>query len=107
MITKFVLNAILHHVGMSWIIRSNDKIRYEIDEINHQYWLNKGPCYNTNICSMLHGSLFEDFIKHERTDIYNHMCSLVAHYKKQPACEDYESSLGDILLPENSTIKAL
>ena len=23
MITKFVLNAILHHVGMSWIISSN------------------------------------------------------------------------------------
>ena len=25
MITKFVLNAILHHVGMSWIIFSNVK----------------------------------------------------------------------------------
>ena len=25
MITKFVLNAILHHVGMSWIICSNKK----------------------------------------------------------------------------------
>ena len=24
MITKFVLNAILHHVGMSWIICSNN-----------------------------------------------------------------------------------
>ena len=25
-ITKFVLNAILHHVGMSWIIRSNQEM---------------------------------------------------------------------------------
>ena len=24
-ITKFLLNAILHHVGMSWIICSNEK----------------------------------------------------------------------------------
>ena len=25
MITKFVVNAIFHHVGMSWIISSNNK----------------------------------------------------------------------------------
>ena len=53
MITKFVLNEILHHVGMSWIISSNDEMKYEIDENNHQYWLNKGPCYNTAICLRL------------------------------------------------------
>ena len=28
MITKFVLNAILHHVGMSWIIGSNKQMKY-------------------------------------------------------------------------------
>ena len=49
-ITKFVLNEILHHVGMSWIICSNEEVKYEIDEINHPYWLNKGPWYNTAIC---------------------------------------------------------
>ena len=31
MITKFVLNAILHHVGMLWIICSNKEMLYEID----------------------------------------------------------------------------
>ena len=31
-ITKFVLNAILHHVGMSWIIISNKEIKYEMDK---------------------------------------------------------------------------
>ena len=36
MITKFVLNEILHHVGMSWIICSNDEMEYEMDKSNHQ-----------------------------------------------------------------------
>ena len=36
--TKFVLNAILHHVGMSWIISSNKEMKYEMDENNHQDW---------------------------------------------------------------------
>ena len=59
-ITKFVLNAILNHVGMSWIICFNKEMKYEIYESNNQYWLNKGPGYNTAICSRLHGSLFEN-----------------------------------------------
>ena len=82
-ITKFVLNAILHHVGMSWITSFNDEMKYEIDEINNQGLLNKGPWYNTDIFSRLHGSLFEDFITHARTDRYDIMCSLVAHDKRK------------------------
>ena len=82
MITKFVLNAIIHHVGMSWIIISDNEIKYDIGESYHQIFLNKGPLYNTYKCSMLHGSLFEDFITHARTDRYNLMCYLVAHDKK-------------------------
>ena len=82
MITKFVLNAILYHVGMSWIISSNDEMKYEMGQNNNQYWLNKGPWYNKAICSRLHGSLFEDFITHARTDRYYLICSLVAHDKK-------------------------
>ena len=66
-------------MGMSWIIIPNEEIKYEIDESNHQGWLNKVSWYNTAICSMLHGSLFEDCITHARTQIYNIMCSLVAH----------------------------
>ena len=42
MITQFVLNKILHHVGMLWIICSNKEIKYEMDKINHPNWLNKG-----------------------------------------------------------------
>ena len=29
-ITKFVLNVMLHHVGMSWIIISNQEMEYEM-----------------------------------------------------------------------------
>ena len=36
-VTKFVLNSILHHVGMSWTISSNDEMKYEMDKNNHQY----------------------------------------------------------------------
>ena len=68
MITKFVLNEILNHVGLSWIICSNEKMKYEMNESNHPDWLNKGPWYNKAICSMLCGSLFEYFITHARTD---------------------------------------
>ena len=73
MISKSVLNAILHHVGMSWIISTNKEMNYEIGENNHQDWLDKGPWYNTYICLKLHGSIFEDFITHARTDRYNLM----------------------------------
>ena len=42
MITKFVLNALLNNVGMLWIICSNKEMKYEFNENNNQYWLNKG-----------------------------------------------------------------
>ena len=70
-----------------------------MDESNHQYWLNKVPRYNTSICSKLHGSRFEDFITHARTDRYNLMYSLVAHdilqiyYKDDEAVLDIEKYL--------------
>ena len=54
---------------------------YEIDKSDNPNWLNKGPCYNTDICSKFHGEMFEYFITHERTDRYHIMCYLVAHDK--------------------------
>ena len=107
MITKFLLNEILHHVGMSWIICTNKESKYEMDKINHTNWLNRGPWYNTDIYSRLNGSIFEDFITHERTDRYNLLCYLVAHDKKQPAYEDEENSIGDRLIPKHATTGAL
>ena len=95
-VTKFLLNAMLHHVGMPWIFSSNQEMNYEINtERNHLDWLNKGPWYNRNICSKLHVIRFEDFITQARTDRYNLMCSLVAHDRLQPDYEDDEISIGD------------
>ena len=98
-----MLNLILYHVGMSWIISSNEEMKYEMDENNHQEWLNKGTWYNTAICLRLHGSLFEDFITHARYERYNLMCSLFAHEKLQPYYEDDEISIGDRSIPKTAT----
>ena len=107
MITKFVLNAIFHHVGMSWVISSNNGIKYVINKINHQDWLNKCPWYNTGICSRLHRSLFQYFRTHARTDRYNIMCFLVSHDKIKPYYEDDERNIGDGLITKHATIEAL
>ena len=107
MINRFVLNAILHHVGMSWIICSNKKIKYEIDKSNHPNWLNKGPWYNTVICSRFHLIMFTDSITYAGTYRYNLMCYIVAHDKKQPAYEDDEIIIGDRLITKHVTTESL
>ena len=53
MINKFVLNTVLHNVGLSWIISSNKQMKYDTEGKNPD-WLNKGPWYNTAIRSRLH-----------------------------------------------------
>ena len=80
---------------------------YEMDESDHPGWYNKGPWYNTSICSKFHGILFEDFITHARTDRNNLLCSLVAHDKKQPAYEKDKSSIGYRQIPKHVTTEAL
>ena len=77
---------------------------YEMYNINHPNWLDKGPWYNTAICWRLHGCMFEDFIANARNYRYNLLSSLVAHDKKQPAYEDDESIIGDRLTPKHVTI---
>ena len=43
-ITKFVVNAMLHHVGMSWIVSPNQEMEYEMNTKNDNLdWLNKDP----------------------------------------------------------------
>ena len=104
-VAKFVLNAMLHHVVMSWIISSNRKMDYEMNDINHLDRLNKGPWYNRNICSKSHRSRFEDFITQARTDRYNLMCYLVAYDRLKLDYKDYESSIVYMVIPNDSTIK--
>ena len=82
----------------------------QTDEILHQKsnpdWLNKVPWYNTAICTRLHVTVFEDYIRNARIDRYNLMCSITAHGKLLPTYVYYTSSGIDIAIFENATIKA-
>ena len=105
-ITKFVLNALLHNVGISLIISSNQEMQYEMNiKNNHLDCSKKGPWYNKNIRSKLHGIKFEDFITQARTDRYNIICSLVAHYRLEPDYKDDKSIIGDRAISNDATVK--
>ena len=47
--TLFVLNTLLHHVGMSWIIETHEQLKYYMDKHN-PYLITVGTWYNTSIC---------------------------------------------------------
>ena len=48
-ITTFVLNTMLQHVGMIWIIENDEDLKYDMD-IQHSDLLIGVPWYNTSIC---------------------------------------------------------
>ena len=51
-ITPFVMNSMLHHVGMSWIISSTKEMDYyNFTNSKNLGWFDTGPWHNTNICS--------------------------------------------------------
>ena len=50
-ITNFVLNTMLHHVGMLWIVENHEELKYDMDMKNLD-WLKGGPWYNTSICNL-------------------------------------------------------
>ena len=106
-ITTFVLNTMLHHVGMLWIIENHEELKYDMD-IQNSDWLTGGPWYNTYICKKLHGKLFEGFIISARTDRYNIMYYIDAYEREHQSysCDD-GSSGGGFPLPISSTTKAL
>ena len=101
-----MLNSVLHNVGLSWIISSNKKVEYDTEE-NNPDWLNKVPCYNTVVCSKLHGTFFEYFIINARIYRYNLICSITAHDKQQPTYIDGASSGVSTAIPKNSTTSVL
>ena len=51
----------------------------------------------------LHGTVFEEFIRNERTDKYNLMCSIDENDKHQPSYFDDGSSVSCNALPSNPT----
>ena len=72
MITPFMMNSMLHHVGMSWMITSKKGMDYE-NFSNHDNvgWFDKGPWHKKNICSKLAPLDYVDF--YERKDIDENM----------------------------------
>ena len=79
-ITTFVLNTMLNHVGMLWIIENHEELKYDMD-INFLDLLTGGTWYNKSICKKLYEKVFKEFIRNARTDRYNIMCSIDAHKK--------------------------
>ena len=105
MITTFVLNKMLHHVGMIQIIENHEDLKYDM-EIQNSGWMTGGTWYNTYICNKLHGKLFEAFIINARTDRYDIMCSVDAYeiLHQYSSCDDVSSRV-DCPLPINSMTK--
>ena len=108
MITPFMMNSMLHHVGMSWMISSKKEMDCEnFSKHDNVGWFETGPWHNKNICSKLYGTTFGGFIKQSRSDRYNIMCSLVAHDRLQENEQDDESSLGYRVISKDARVKAL
>ena len=106
-ITNFVSNTMLHHVGMIWIIENHEYLKYDMDLQNYD-WMKGGPWYNQSICIKLHGKVFEGFIVNARTDRYNIMCFIDAYEREnqQSSCDD-DSNGGGCPLPKKPTTTAL
>ena len=99
-IKTLVLNTMLHHVGMLWIIETHEQLHYDMEDQNSEC-MTGGPWYNTSICKKLQENLFEGFIINTITDRYNIMCYIYAHEKEhQSSCDD-GSSGGGFPLPLN------
>ena len=64
-----MLNTVLHHVGMLWIIETNQHLEYDTDK-NNSDWMTGGPWYNISIFEKLHGTVFANYIRNTRTDRY-------------------------------------
>ena len=57
-ITPSVLNTMVHHVGILWIIETHEHLQHYMDKHNSE-WMSGGPWYNTSICKKLHENMFE------------------------------------------------
>ena len=58
-ITNFVILSVFQNIGLLWIIENNKHYKFEMD-LEDTRWTDKGPWYNTTICTKLNGLIFED-----------------------------------------------
>ena len=61
-ITTIVIHVVIQYVGLSWIVKKNKHLDFDIEVHCHQY-MDNGSWYNTTICSQLNGQKFEDYFK--------------------------------------------
>ena len=61
-ITSFVIHTVFQHVGLFWIIDNNKHLKFEMDAQDSQC-MDKGPWYNTTICTKLNDQSFEYYFK--------------------------------------------
>ena len=81
-ITTFLLNTMLQHVGMLCLIENQEHLTYDMD-IQNSDWMTGGPWYKSSICKKLHENIFEGFIMNAGTDRYHTRCSIFAYEKKR------------------------
>ena len=79
-ITPFVWNKVLHHVGMLWPIETHEKLKYDTENHNSD-WMKVGPWYNTSICkNYMEICLKNSLEMQELTYILS--CVILMHTKK-------------------------
>ena len=77
-ITPFVTNMVFQNFGLSWIIQSNQNLNFYF-QLHYPSWEINILWYNTMICPILNGSLFEDYVETDKRDRYNLMRSIGDH----------------------------
>ena len=65
----------------------NQQSEYDIYKHNTD-WIKYGPCYNTSICTKLHGAVFETYTRNARTYRCNILYLIDANRKQQPSYVD-------------------
>ena len=73
----------LHHVGMLWIIETNQYLEYYMDKHNSD-WMTGGTWYNTSICKKYTEPCLKNSLEiQELTYIIS--CVLLIHTKTNPS----------------------
>ena len=61
---------VFQHVELSFIIKNNKHLKVEMYAQVSQ-WMEKGPWYNTTICTKQNGQIFGDYLKQDTRTCMN------------------------------------
>ena len=85
--TPFVTNTVFQHVGLSWIIKSNQKLKFYL-QLHSIYWEIYGQLYITMIFSQLNVLLFDYYDTTAECVKNQLMCSIEAHERWHKSVND-------------------